>query len=256
MSLSFSPESLPDPRSSSRHSVSSLLDILHATTLAFLDEMMDQLDRWTYEKRFHSYRVSILSSEMGRRMDLSPDRMTALRGGALLHDIGKIRIPRKILNKPGKLTLEEWSIIRQHPAHGRSVLTRIPSLAYAKDIVYQHHERWNGTGYPRGLEGEDILMESRIFGVVDSYDAMISQRAYNLPKSHGEAVEEIERNSGILFDPEVVRAFLEIPGEFFDQVESVQSHTRFIPEFFVPEEYLALLVPLGQSVVGRQGEEQ
>ncbi|MEC4683868.1 MAG: HD-GYP domain-containing protein [Nitrospirota bacterium] len=254
MSLFFSQPPLPEVYPGSRHSVSSLLEILHRTTLVFLEEMMDQLDRWTYEKRFHSYRVSLLSAEMGKRMTLSPDRLTALRGGSLLHDIGKIRIHRKILNKAGGLTPEEWTVIRQHPAHGRAILSRIPSLAFSKDIVYQHHERWNGSGYPKGLKGEAILLESRIFGVVDSYDAMISRRSYNIPKSHLEAIEEIERNSGILFDPEVVRAFLDIPKDFFDQVEFAQDHFRFIEEFFDPVQYLALLVPLGQSAGSTQGE--
>ncbi|BAM06308.1 HD-GYP domain-containing protein [Leptospirillum ferrooxidans] len=251
------PSSSSDPpqiqESPSSHSVSSLLDVLHQTTLVFLEEMMTQLDRWTYEKRFHSYRVSILSEELGKRMGLSPSRLTILRGGALLHDIGKIRIQQDILNKPGALTPNEWSIMRQHPAHGRSILSQIPSLAFAKDIVYQHHERWNGTGYPKGLKQDAIQMESRIFGVVDSYDAMISRRSYNIVKSHEEAIEEIQRNSGILFDPEVVHAFENISREFFDQVEFGRSHPRFIQEFFVPEEYLALLVPLGQSVAEKKG---
>ena len=240
-------ESLPP------HSVPSLLDALHQTTLVFLEEMMNQLDRWTYEKRFHSYRVSILSEELGKRMSLSPERLMTLRAGALLHDIGKIRIQQDILNKPGGLTPKEWSIMRQHPAHGRSILSQIPSLVFAREIVYQHHERWNGSGYPKGLKEEAILLESRIFGVVDSYDAMISRRSYNIVKSHEEAVDEIRRNSGILFDHDVVQAFGDIPREFFGQVESSRNHSSFIQDFFVPEEYLALLVPLGQSVADKKG---
>ena len=247
------PNTPPGPNLVSPHSVSSLLNILHQTTLVFLDEMMGQLDRWTYEKRFHSYRVSILSVELGKRMALSPDRLTTLRGGSLLHDIGKIRVDWTILNKADRLTPEEWSAIRQHPAHGRSILSQIPSLAFAKDIAYQHHERWNGTGYPNGLEQDAILIESRILGVVDSYDSMISRRSYNIPKSHEEAIDEIRGNAGILFDPEVVRVFMNIPRTFFDHVESFQHHTRSIDEFFDPEDYLALLVPLGQSVAVKKG---
>lgn len=225
---------------------SSPFEILHRTTLVFLEEMMDQLDRWTYERRFHSYRVSVLALEIGRRLSLPDFRLMTLRAGALLHDIGKIRVQQEILNKPGPLSAAEWADMKEHPAHGRSILSRIPTLSFAKDVVYQHHERWNGTGYPDGLKSEEILFESRIFGVVDSYDAMVSRRSYNVPQSHGEAIGEIRQNAGILFDPDVVDAFLEIPVTFFDQLQLLQSHTRFIQDSFNPEEYLSLLIPLGQ----------
>jgi len=225
---------------------SSLFQILHRTTLVFLEEMMDQLDRWTYERRFHSYRVSVLALEVGKRMFLPSHRLMTLRAGALLHDIGKVRIDQEILNKPGPLDAMEWGAMKEHPSHGSAILSRIPTLAFAKDVVYQHHERWNGTGYPHGLKESEILIESRIFGVVDSYDAMVSRRSYNIPQTHGEAVDEIRQNAGILFDPDVVDAFLKIPGRFFEQLESLQSHTRFIQDSFDPQEYLALLIPLGQ----------
>jgi len=228
------------------HSASSLFEILHRTTLVFLEEMMDHLDRWTYESRFHSYRVCVLAFEVGKRMSLAPSRLMTLRAGALLHDIGKVRVPREILNKPGLLDDREWTEMKEHPDHGRSILLRIPTLSFANEVIYQHHERWDGSGYPHGLKALEILIESRIFGVVDSYDAMVSQRSYNIPKSHGEAIAEIRQNAGVLFDPDVVEAFLEIPKPFFDQLESLQSHTRFIQDFFNPGEYLALLIPLGQ----------
>ncbi|MHB1757166.1 MAG: HD-GYP domain-containing protein [Leptospirillum sp.] len=225
---------------------SSLFEILHSTTLVFLEEMMDQLDRWTFERRFHSYRVSVLALEIGKRMSLPASLLMTLRAGALLHDIGKIRIDQEILNKPGPLDAMEWIAMKEHPAHGRAILSRIPTLSFAKDVIYQHHERWNGTGYPHGLKESEILIESRIFGVVDSYDAMVSRRSYNIPQSHGEAMAEIRQNARVLFDPDVVDAFLGIPGDFFEQLESLQSHTRFIEDSFDPQEYLALLIPLGQ----------
>jgi len=225
---------------------SSLFEILHSTTIVFLEEMMDQLDRWTFERRFHSYRVSVLALEVGKRMSLPASRLMTLRAGALLHDIGKIRIDQEILNKPGPLDAMEWIAMKEHPAHGRAILSRIPTLSFAKDVIYQHHERWNGTGYPHGLKESEILIESRIFGVVDSYDAMVSRRSYNIPQSHGEAMDEIRQNARVLFDPDVVDAFRGIPGDFFEQLESLQSHTRFIEDSFDPQEYLALLIPLGQ----------
>ncbi len=223
-------------------SVDFLVRALHQTTLGFIEEMMDQLDRWTYETRFHSYRVSVLSCEIGEKMNLRPDQLISLRAGALLHDIGKIRIPQNILNKPKALTHEEWSVIQQHPEAGRSILSRIPSLDFAKEIVHQHHERWNGTGYPQNLSGKDILPEARIFGVVDSYDAMTSNRIYNIPKVHEEAVDEVRKNSGILFDPEVVRTFLSLSQETFRKVKSVLDHHSFLRELFDPDEYLHLLI--------------
>ena len=224
----------------------SLFEILHRTTLVFLEEMMDQLDRWTYERRFHSYRVSLLAIEVGKRISLPANRLMTLRAGALLHDVGKIRVPQELLNKSGPLDAAEWTAMKEHPLHGRAILSRIPTLSFAGDVVCQHHERWNGSGYPHGLKSSDILIESRVFGVVDSYDAMVSRRSYNVPKSHDEAIDEIRQNAGVLFDPDVVDGFLEIPKSFFDQLESVHSHTRFIQDSFDPAEYLSLLIPLGQ----------
>lgn len=215
---------------------------LHRTTLVFLEQMMDQLDRWTYEKRFHSYRVCALSAELGRRLKLPLDRMMTLKAGALLHDIGKIHLPQDILTKPGRLLPEEWEVMRQHPVLGGDLLSRIPSLSFAKTIVRQHHERWNGSGYPDRLMGEAILLEARIFGVVDSYDAMISQRSYNNPRSHEEALERIRENADRLYDPEIVREFLSLPEDFFRRVGSAQDYTDFIEDLFSPEEYLPLMI--------------
>lgn len=220
---------------------------LHRTTLVFLEEMMDQLDRWTYEKRFHSYRVCSLSAELGRRMDLPPDRTMTLKAGALLHDIGKIHLSQDILTKPGRLLPEEWEVMRQHPALGMELLSRIPSLSFAKTIVRQHHERWNGSGYPDRLAGEAILLESRIFGVVDSYDAMISQRSYNHPRSHEEACERIRENAGRLYDPEVVREFLSLPEDFFRRIAGARDYTDFIEDLFSPDDYLPLMITFAET---------
>ena len=227
---------------SGRRFDSPLWKTLHRTTLAFLEELMDQLDRWTYEKRFHSYRVCALSAELGGRMGLSLDRMMTLKAGSLLHDIGKIHLPQNILTKPGRLLPEEWEVMREHPRLGAIHLSRIPSLSFAQTIVRQHHERWNGSGYPDRLSGDAILPEARIFGVVDSYDAMISLRSYNNPRSHEEALERIRENSDRLYDPDIVREFLSLPEEFFLKIAGAHDYTDFIEDLFSPDEYLPLMI--------------
>jgi HD-GYP domain-containing protein (c-di-GMP phosphodiesterase class II) len=129
----------------------------------------------------------------------------------LLHDIGKIGIPDAILLKPGKLTPEEWQIMRRHPEIGKKLIENIPFLKGAVPIVYHHHERWEGSGYPLGLRGEEIPVGARIFAVVDAFDAMTFDRPYSTAVSFEAAKAEIVRCAGSHFDPAVVRSFLRIP---------------------------------------------
>lgn len=133
-----------------------------------------------------------------------------VRRGALLHDIGKLAIPDSILLKPGKLTEEEWAIMRKHPEYAYQMLYPIAYLRPALDIPYWHHERWDGKGYPRGLKGEEIPLSARIFAVVDAWDAMRSDRPYRKALSVEEALAEIEKGAGTQFDPKVVAAFLSL----------------------------------------------
>ena len=194
-------------RNFSPHTFASVTHHLYQTTLSLIDEFMAMLDHWTFERRSHSYRVARLSLAIGEQMDLPHHELFVLGIGSLLHDIGKMRIPREILVKPGKLTEEEWSVMRKHPGFGGEILSRFPSLAFARDIVFQHQERWNGNGYPQGLKGEAIVLGARIFAVADSFDAMTNQRSYNQVRDSKEAVREIRDQSGILYDPRVVRHF-------------------------------------------------
>jgi HD-GYP domain-containing protein (c-di-GMP phosphodiesterase class II) len=133
-----------------------------------------------------------------------------VRRGALLHDIGKMGIPDAILFKPGPLTEEEWEMMRQHPTHAYDMLSPIAYLRPVLHIPYCHHEKWDGTGYPRGLKGGEIPLAARIFAVVDAYDAMTSDRPYRPAMSHEEAIAELRRCAGTQFDPEVVDVFLRV----------------------------------------------
>src|SRR3712207_3092700 len=139
--------------------------------------------------------------------------MRSLEFGSLLHDIGKIGVPDAILRKPAKLTEEEWVLMREHPLHGQKILRGIEFLEGAAKVVAQHHEKWDGTGYPAGLRGEEIDLNARIFAVADAFDAMTSDRVYRRGRGYEDAVAELEAHSGRQFDPQVIAAFMRVPRE-------------------------------------------
>lgn len=156
----------------------------------------------------HSENVTRLCEATAVQMGMDPAFCAHLHQSAVLHDIGKIGISSSILNKPGRLTADEYEIIKSHPRMGRRILEPISFLKGAAPVVYHHHERWDGGGYPEGLSGEEIPLASRIMAVADTYDAMTSDRAYRQGLSREEATAEIRRCSGAQFDPECARAFL------------------------------------------------
>ncbi len=160
--------------------------------------------------RGHSERVYELSIELGRRLGLSPADLQTLTWSSLLHDIGKIAIPGEILAKPGRLTDEEFEIIKTHPERGCVVLEPIPQLRAVLPGIRHHHERVDGRGYPDGLAGAEIPLLARIIAVADTYDAMVSTRAYRKPRSFEFAVDEVRRSAGTQLDPTIVDAFLEL----------------------------------------------
>ena len=156
----------------------------------------------------HSERVTGLTIGLARHMGLPTDRREQLEWAAFLHDVGKVQVSDGILSKPGPLSGSEWEEMRLHPFFSYSILAQVLPLREAAEIVYCHHERVDGKGYPRGLSGEEIPVEARIFSVVDAYDAMTSDRPYRLALSHQTAVRELQGHAGTQFDPEVVSAFV------------------------------------------------
>ena len=162
------------------------------------------------ETELHALRLQTLCDQMCEKMNLPESLKSELRLLAVLHDIGKVAIPQTILTKASELSLDEWRLIKQHPEIGYRIAQSSPDLAFIAKGILTHHERWDGTGYPRGLKGEDIPLSSRILAIVDAYDVMVSGRAYKEKMSNEDAIEEIKRTSGTQFDPNLAKIFIEI----------------------------------------------
>ncbi|HXI03435.1 MAG TPA: HD domain-containing phosphohydrolase [Candidatus Saccharimonadales bacterium] len=186
---------------------------LNSTYETTLEALMEALDARDSETQGHSRRVAEYTAAVARRMGIDEPELTQFRWGALLHDVGKIGIPDAILRKPGPLTADEWTIMRQHPEMGRKILSSVRFLDGALPIVASHQERFDGTGYPRGLKGEEIPLGARIFTVVDCVDAMLMNRPYRLATTYDKVRAELMQHSGTQFDPRVVDVFLTIPPE-------------------------------------------
>lgn len=183
-----------------------------------LEALGDALDLKDAETEGHSKRVTAFTIAIARAMGLSGDKIRVIARGAFLHDIGKMAIPDHILRKPGALTFEETQIMREHCFRGYQMLKKIPFLAEASEIVYAHQERYDGTGYPRGLKGKEIPLGARIFSVADTLDAITSDRPYRAAQSIMAARDEVERFSGRQFDPDVVQIFLQMPDTIWEDL--------------------------------------
>jgi PAS domain S-box-containing protein len=168
------------------------------------------LDLRSEDTEKHSYRVVEKTLELARVMDVNDNQMVHIRRGAFLHDIGKIAVPDDIMNKPGPLTAAEWEIMRMHPVHGYQLLSPIAYLHPAIEIPYYHHEKWDGSGYPHGLRGEEIPLAARIFAIVDVWDALLNDRPYRKAWSEERVREYLREQSGKHFDPRVVDAFFRL----------------------------------------------
>lgn len=158
----------------------------------------------------HASRLQEMAIKLGKRMGLNSDQLVDLSLFAQVHDLGKVGIPDRILFKPGKLTEEEWGIMKLHPEKGYRIAVSSPDLSTVADLILRHHERWDGKGYPLGLERTEIPIECRILSIVDAYDAMTNDRPYCKARSHSEALKEIERCAGTQFDPKIVEEFLKM----------------------------------------------
>jgi putative nucleotidyltransferase with HDIG domain len=202
-------------------------------TIAAMFFAFESKDQFT---RGHSERVLHYSLHIGQKLGLSPAEMLHLKYAALLHDLGKICIPDALLLKNGKLTEEEFAIIREHPGVGASLLDPIQFLASTRDVIRHHHERYDGRGYPDGLAGETIDIKGRIIAVVDAYDAMRSDRPYRLARSRSAALGEMRKLTGQQFCPRCVKVLTEVIdeiGDFYDSPELLENHRdelRFIEE--------------------------
>lgn len=185
------------------------VDLVHAyeATLEGWSKMLDLRDHITDA---HTHRVADLTLLLANKIGIPESQMGAIRRGALLHDIGKMGIPDSILQKPSVLSDNEREIMQTHPENAFHVLSQIEYLSSALEIPFCHHEKWDGTGYPRHLKGEEIPLSARLFSVVDVYDALTSDRPYRKAWSKTQAIEYIQNESGKFFWPEAVKAFLEV----------------------------------------------
>ncbi len=186
------------------------LALAYEQTIEGWSRALDLRDR---ETEGHTQRVTELTVRLARRMGVGGDELTHLRRGALLHDIGKMGVPDRILLKPDRLTEDEWQLMRRHPTYAYQLLSPIRHLRHAVDIPYCHHERWDGTGYPRGLAGEEIPLPARIFAVVDVWDALTSDRPYRPAWSREQALQHIRDGAGSHFDPRAVAEFAALEAE-------------------------------------------
>jgi putative nucleotidyltransferase with HDIG domain len=221
------------------------LEDAYRSTLKSLTAALETRDAETHG---HSERVVTFSLRLGRELGLDKAQMTALEFGSLLHDIGKIGVPDAILRKPAKLDEAEWTKMREHPLHGQAILREIEFLEGAARVVAQHHERWDGSGYPLGLKGCEIDLNARIFAVADAFDAMVSDRVYRRGRSYEAAAAELDAWAGRQFDPKVVAAFHRVPLQDWEELQHLsvmkkeERASTVHPILNLPEPDMAALV--------------
>jgi ribonuclease P protein subunit RPR2 len=195
-------------------------DELHASYVATVRALTNAVEaRDSYTGR-HAERVAAYGLELTRRIDRELARDPQVEFGFLLHDVGKVAIPDGILHKPGNLIAEERILMRRHPAIGYEIVCNVPFLENAALIVRHHHERWDGSGYPDGLAGEEIPLAARIFSVVDALDAMTTERPYSREISIARARAEIESKGGSQFDPSVVAELARVPDGVLERIRA------------------------------------
>jgi len=211
-----------------------------------LEAMGDALDLRDEETEGHSRRVTAYTIALARAMGLDADELRLIARGAFLHDIGKIATPDRILLKAGRLDAEEMSIMREHCERGYEMVRKIPFLREASEIVYAHQERFDGTGYPRGLRGKEIPLGARIFAIADTLDAMTSDRPYRKGTTFAAASQEIASCSGTQFDPAIVEVFLSMPAESWSDLRAELG--RLSPAALSSTLYRPVVAPSRQGV--------
>jgi putative nucleotidyltransferase with HDIG domain len=174
----------------------------------------------------HNYRVTIYAIRLAETMCLSEEEMQALIKGAFLHDVGKIAISDAILLKPGKLTPEEFAVMQDHVRHGIDIIHSYEWLNDAEDVVANHHEKYDGSGYPANLKGREIPQNARIFAIADVFDALTSRRPYKEPFSYERSTTILQESSGAHFDPELINAFLRIAPQLYAQLNSNENEAE------------------------------
>lgn len=239
-------EELVEQRTAALDQALGSLEDAYRSTLRALTAALETRDSETHG---HSERVVTYSLRLGREYGLEPAEMKALEFGSLLHDIGKIGVPDAILRKPAKLTDEEWVKMREHPLHGQQILRGIDFLERSSRVVAQHHEKWDGTGYPLGLKGGEIDICARIFAVADAYDAITSDRVYRRGKPYEAAAEELDLWAGRQFDSEVVAAFHRVPKEDWAELHRLSLLPKE-EKFEVPHVVGTMLESRFEAMVG------
>src|SRR5438309_1678089 len=208
-------ESLVTTRTEQLRQAFSSLEKSYDITLEALGNALDLKDA---ETEGHSKRVTAYTIAIARAMGLNSDQIRVIARGAFLHDIGKMAIPDDILRKPGKLTDEQVVVMREHCYHGYQMVKKIPFLSEASEIVYSHQEKFDGSGYPRGLKGEEIPLGARIFAIADTLDAIRTDRPYRAGRPLSIAKEEIKVWAGRQFDPKIVEVFLAMPENIWEDL--------------------------------------
>lgn len=201
-------------------------------TIKLIAAALDAKDPYTHG---HSMRVTMYSMILAKKLNLDDTMLEEIETAGLLHDIGKIGIPQSILCKPGKLTNEEFEVMKSHPEQGEKMLKDIKKLTLISNWLRTHHEKWDGTGYPNGLKGEEIPLSGRIIALADTYDAMTSDRPYRKALSHETAIDEIKRCAGTQFDPVLAQLFI-------DNQEEIKAAKENPEEYYDKYSYLLKII--------------
>jgi putative nucleotidyltransferase with HDIG domain len=225
-------ERLVEARTEMLHRAIADLERSYDITLEALGNALDLKDA---ETEGHSKRVTAYSMVLARAMNMEPSEVKIIARGAFLHDIGKMAIPDAILSKPGKLTPGEQTVMREHCMRGYAILKKIPFLERASEIVFSHQEHYDGSGYSRGLKGDEIPLGARIFAVADALDAITSDRPYRRAKSFADARREIERCGGTQFDPAIVAIYRELPDKLWHDLRAEIDNPRGIATLALSE---------------------